>query len=645
MPVLVANGLAQSYGTRVVLESVDLAIEEGQCVGLVGGNGAGKSTLIRILAGLEVPDAGEVVPRGDARIAVLSQDPTWNNQHTALEAAMAGLAHWQAAMKRYRAISESLANPDADTATLLDEQGETLTEIERLGGFDREPEAAAMLDRLNVRDTSQLVTTMSGGEKRRVALAQALLQKPDLLILDEPTNHLDVETIEWLEEHLTRDQPGAVLLVTHDRYFLDRIAEVTLEISQGRAFRYEGGYSAYLEAKAERMAHEDRVERNRQNFLRRELEWLRKSPSARRTKQKARIGRAEAALDTKAPTRDKALELVVDSVRSGHTIAEVEDLEVAIGGQRLIQGLTLYLTKGERMGIVGPNGSGKTTFLRTLWGEVPAASGRVKLGENTKVSYLGQNRDGLDLQKTVAENVAGSHSHVHVRGQDVNIRSYLERFLFSVPQQKQPVDALSGGEKTRVLLAKLLLQPSNLLILDEPTNDLDVPTIASLEQMLIDMDATALVVTHDRYFLDRIATSILAFEGEGTAVRYEGNYSLYRELRSSRRAKTDGKTETAPPKNSHKAAEAADASTDRKQVGGKKLTYGERLELEGIVDEISELEGTVSELEQALSDPALYTKGDGSEARETSEKLESARQQLEKKLTRWTDLEERQSQT
>lgn len=646
VPVLVANGITQSYGTRVVLGGVDIAIDDGICAGLVGDNGSGKSTLIRILSGQEKPDGGEVVTRGDARIAVLSQDPQWTPGHTALQAAMSGLARWQTAISRYHTLSESLANPQADTESLLAQQGEALAEIERLGGFDREPEARSMLDRLNVLKPDQRVVSMSGGEQRRVALARALLQKPDLLILDEPTNHLDVETIEWLEEHLTRDQPGAVLLVTHDRYFLDRIAEITFELSGGTIFRYEGGYSQYLEAKAEREAHEDRVERNRQNFLRRELEWLRRSPSARRTKQKARIGRAEAALDRKPSPKQRTLELSVDTVRSGHTILELEDLCIAIAERTLIDGLTMYLTKGERVGIVGPNGSGKTTLLRTLLGEVPPKSGSFRLGQNTKVSYLGQDRGGLDLEKSVAENVAGGHSHVRVKDTDVNVRSYLERFLFSVPQQAQPVNALSGGEKTRVLLAKLLLEPTNLLILDEPTNDLDVSTISSLEQMLLDMDATALVVTHDRYFLDRIATAILAFDGKGGAERYEGNYSTYRALRSQRRV----------PQRAVDAAPAApNASQDDKMnlpnqappgknaAARKKLTYAERLELEKIVDEISALEQSVEELEQSLSDPAFYAEKEPSEARALSEQLQAKRAELEAKIMRWSELEERSS--
>ncbi len=634
VPVLVANGISQSYGTRIVLSGVDIAIEEGVCAGLVGDNGSGKSTLIRILSGEEKPDAGEVIARGDASIAVLSQDPQWDPGHTALQAAMAGLTRWQAALDRYQQIAEGLAKPDADLEARLEAQAATQAELERLGGFDREPEARAMLDRLNVRDPEQNVTAMSGGEKRRVALARTLLQRPDLLILDEPTNHLDVETIEWLQEHLTRDQPGAVLLVTHDRYFLDRIAEVTFELSQGTIFRFEGGYSSYLEAKAEREAHENRVERNRQNFLRRELEWLRRSPSARRTKQKARITRAEAAIDARPATKTRSLELEVDTVRSGHTILDLEALSVAIGGNTLIEDLSLFLTRGERVGIVGPNGSGKTTLLRTILGEVPPKSGHFKLGQNTKVSYLGQDREGLDLDKSVTENVAGSHSHIRVKDKDVNVRSYLERFLFTVPQQKQPVAALSGGEKTRVLLAKLLLEPANLLVLDEPTNDLDITTIASLEQMLLEMDATALVVTHDRYFLDRIATAILAFEGRGRAVRYEGNYSMYRALKAQARSKTK-------PSKALSSAASSKTRPSTPTESSKKLTYAERLELEQIVDEISALEEQVSSLEQRLSDPALYCSDDGTEARRVHQSLEHTRATLENRMARWTELEER----
>ena len=633
MPVLVANGICQSYGTRVVLDGVDIAIGEGICAGLVGNNGSGKSTLIRILSGVEAADAGEVIPRSDARIAMLCQDPQWSPEHSALEAAMASLTEWQEATRRYLELANALANPNTDVGRLLEAQSAAQAEVERHGGFEREPEVRAMLDRLGVRNVEQSVVTMSGGEQRRVALAQALLQRADLVVLDEPTNHLDVETIEWLEEHLVRDQPGAVLLVTHDRYFLDRIAAVTFELSQGKLFRYDGGYSNYLEAKAEREAHQDRVERKRQNFLRRELEWLRRSPSARRTKQKARIGRAEAALDAKPRSQERTLDLSVDTTRSGHTILDIEELSIAIGANVLLQNLSLYLTRGERIGIVGPNGSGKTTLLRTLLGELAPRSGRYTVGQNTKISYLGQDRGGLDLDKSIAENVAGKHSHVRVKDRDINVRSYLERFLFSVPQQKQPVSALSGGEKTRVLLAKLHLEPANLLILDEPTNDLDVSTIASLEQMLLDMDATAMVVTHDRFFLDRIATSILAFEGNGKALRYEGNYSTYRALRTQRSSRTPAEAFT--PRTSQNLSEPK---------GPKKLTYAERIELEQIVDEISDLEEEVSALESQVSDPKLYITGEPEKANKLNSTLTNVKNELEQKMNRWSELEERREE-
>lgn len=623
MPILDAQSLTRAYGARTVLGGATLTLEGGDRVGLVGANGSGKSTLGRILAGVEEPDSGQVVLRRGARLGYLPQEPRFEGDPTALVAALGGLSAWTEAKTEYETASEALARGE-DVERWLEVQTNAAAQIERLGGWDLTHRAQSMLDRVGVRDSSQRVSTMSGGERRRVDLARLLVSRPDVAILDEPTNHLDVEAIEWLEGHLRDEQPGALLLITHDRYFLDRVVRRTAELSDGILRIYEGGYESYLEAKAEREAHEARAESNRQNLLRRELAWLRRSAPARSTKQKARISRAHDVLAKDAPkaARDVALELT--TTRLGRTVLALDDLAVEVGGQTLVDGLTLSLVRGERIGIVGPNGCGKTSLLRAILGELPPARGTITIGKNTRVTYFGQKREGLDESASILDNVAAGRSRLTVGERTMDARSYLERFLFDPDTIRQPVSSLSGGEKARVLLAKLLLLPANLLVLDEPTNDLDVATLASLEEMLVELNGTALVVTHDRWFLDRVATAILAFEGDGKVVRYPGGYSSYRSLRrvEQETSPSDARKEkTAPP-------------PPKKTRAG--LTYGERLELEGIMDRIAEAEAKVGELEEKLADPALYA--DGSATPVVSAHA-TARDALDALMSRWEELE------
>ncbi len=632
--VLDAQQLTRTYGVRTVLGGVSLTITAADRVGLVGANGSGKSTLGRILAGVEEPDTGQVVRRRDVRVGYLPQEPIFEGDPTAREAALSGLTRWLEAKETHDAASARLAAGDGDADALLEQQAEAAAQIERLGGWDRTHAAEAMLEKLGVREHGQRVSSMSGGERRRVDLARLLVSRPDVAILDEPTNHLDVDTIEWLEGHLQNEQPGALLLITHDRFFLDRVVKRTAELSGGELRIYEGGYEAYLEAKAEREAFEHRVEKNRQNFLRRELDWLRRQAPARTTKQKARTDRAHDALSKDGPRLSKDVALHVESVRTGKTVLEIEALRLDVPGRTLVDDLTLTLSPGERVGIVGPNGAGKTTLLRAVLGEHPPASGKITLGQNTRITYFGQAREGLDEDATVLENVAGGRQRVTVGDRDMDARGYLERFLFDYEQQKQPVRVLSGGEKARCLLAKLLLTPANLLILDEPTNDLDVPTLAALEEMLIELNGTALVVTHDRWFLDRVATATLAFEGDAKVVRYPGGYTTYKALRGERAE-------------AESAALSADKAEKKKRTPKAKksgLTYGERIELEGLMDVIAEAEEKVGALETRLADPKLY-EGGGDEAAQLARDLDAARAEVEAKMARWELLETKKAES
>ena len=620
-----------------MLDGVSLTLEAGERVGVVGANGSGKTTLGRILAGVEEPDEGERVLRGGVRVAYLPQEPEFEGSLSALDAALSGLSTWCDARDRYESATRAIEAGE-DPARWLDRQARAGADLEREGGWEVGHRAEAMLEHLGVVDPSQRVSTMSGGERRRVDLARVLVAKPDIAILDEPTNHLDVETIEWLEGHL-RGLRSALLVITHDRVFLDHVVDRTAELADGVLRIYDGGYEAFLVARAERDAHEARAERNRKNLVRRELDWLRRSPSARTTKQKARVQRAEDLIDQRGPSQRRDVSLAVEGVRTGKTVLVMEDLGLEIEGRTLVKDLTLTLSPGERLGIVGPNGSGKTTLLRAITGERSPDSGTLVRGKNSVITYLGQEREGLDENETVFENVAGGQSRVDAGGSTMDTRAYLERFLFDAEQQRQPVSSLSGGEKARVLLAKLLLTPSNLLILDEPTNDLDVSTLAALEEMLVELKGTALVVTHDRWFLDRVATGILAFEGDGRVVRYPGGYSMYRTLRAQ--AEAAANDEAAPSKVASQAPSKAATSADPAPPAKSKkaLTYGEEIELEGLLDKVGEAELSVEGLEARLADPALYEGGDAQAAARLADDLEAARKALASLVARWEELE------
>ncbi|MGE0787284.1 MAG: ABC-F family ATP-binding cassette domain-containing protein [Sandaracinaceae bacterium] len=632
MPILDAQGLVRSYGARSVLSGVSLTLDEGDRVGLVGVNGSGKSTLARILAGIEEPDAGAVIARRGARIEYLAQDAPDAKGRSAHEQVLSGLGLWSAARARHREASDAIARGE-DAARWSHLQAEAAEEVERHGGWDVEAAARAMLDRLGIRDADREVSAMSGGERRRVDLARLLVARPDVLILDEPTNHLDIDAIEWLEEHLRGLARGALFVITHDRAFLDRVVTRTAELERGALTMYAGGYAAYLEGKAEREAFEDRRERNRQNLLRRELDWLRRSPSARTTKQKARIQRAESVIAEKAPTGSRSVALLVDTARSGKSVLDLEHVGVAVPGRTLVEDLTTTIVPGERLGIVGPNGCGKTTLLRTMLGELEPSAGTVRRGANVKITYFGQHREGLDEDKTVLDNVAEGRGRVTIGERTMDARGYLERFLFDADQMSQPVSVLSGGERARALLAKLLLMETNLLAMDEPTNDLDTPTLAALEEMLVELDGTALIVTHDRWFLDRVATGILAFE-DGRVVKYAGGYTDYRAQRAHAEA-------AHMPAKEKPTSVAAPAPSPTKKKG---LTYAERLELEGMMDAIGEAETTVADLEAKLADPDLYRER-AHEAPALSGALDAAKRELERKMTRWEELEEKKAAT
>ncbi len=565
MPVLTAHAVTKAYGLKPLFDKATFTIRRGEKVALLGPNGTGKSTLLRVLAGLEPLDSGSIDRRRDAAILYLPQEPELDPERSPREIAREGLASWHAATSRYEAVSRRIGEGEA-SEELLAEQATLAEDVERLGGWSRDHEVDEILAHLGVRDVERPVGTMSGGEKRRVALARILVAKPALAIFDEPTNHLDADTIAWLEEYLVREFPGAVLLVTHDRYVLDKVATRVLDLENGQVAEYTkrndslGAFADYLEQKAERFAHAERVESNRQSFIRTEIEWLRRGPKARSTKQKARIQRAEAVIGAEGLRTRGEVELgglEAGSSRLGGTILEILGVSLDLGGRRLIEDLTLRLVKGSRIGIVGPNGAGKTTLLRLVTGELTPTAGTIARGVQTKLAYFDQARTTLKDEWTVFDNVAEREGAdrtgagpVTIGDRVLELRAYLELFLFDGPALRRKVSALSGGERARVALALALKSGANVLLLDEPTNDLDIATLGALEDLIESWPGCVLVVSHDRFFLDRVATSILAFEGDGKVELYSGNWESYREqkLEDAKAAKQATRGSTRPPK-------------------------------------------------------------------------------------------------
>ncbi len=521
------HGLSKGYpgAAKKVLDNIHLQFLPDAKIGVLGVNGSGKSTLLKIMAGIDKEFSGEAWVAQGATVGYLEQEPQLDPAKTVVENVMVGVAPKQALLTRFNEISMQLADDYSDE--LMEEMTELQDKIDHQNLWDLDSQVEMAMDALRCPPADADVTALSGGERRRVALCRLLLSHPDLLLLDEPTNHLDAESVAWLESHL-RDYKGAVLIVTHDRYFLDNVTSWILELDRGRGIPYEGNYSAWLGQKQKRMIQEGRDEEGRQRSLAREQEWISASPKARQAKSKARIQRYEDLVRNAADKQITSAQIIIPvAERLGNNVVDFDDLSKGYGDRLLIEGLTFKLPPGGIVGVIGPNGAGKTTLFRMLTGQETPDAGTITIGESVKLGYVDQSRDALDPKKNVWEEISGGNDVIYLGKREINSRAYCSTFNFKGGDQQKKVGMLSGGERNRVHLAKMLKTGANLLLLDEPTNDLDVETLRALEEALEDYAGCAVVISHDRWFLDRLATHILAFEGDSHVEWFEGNFQDY----------------------------------------------------------------------------------------------------------------------
>ncbi|WP_263311777.1 energy-dependent translational throttle protein EttA [Brachybacterium atlanticum] len=529
----------KAVGDKVILDDVTMSFYPGAKIGMVGPNGAGKSTILKIMAGLDQPSNGEARLSPGYSVGILLQEPPLDESKTVLENVQEGMGELFKKVQRFNAIGEEMAEPDADFDALMEEMGKLQTEIDAQNGWDLDSQLEQAMDALRCPPGDEPVTHLSGGERRRVALCKLLLEKPDLLLLDEPTNHLDAESVLWLEQHLQQYE-GAVIAVTHDRYFLDHVAEWIAEVDRGHLYPYEGNYSTYLQKKEERLQVQGKKDQKLAKRLKEELDWVRSNAKGRQAKSKSRLARYEEMAAEAEKTRKLDFEEITipPGPRLGNQVIEAKDLKKGFGERMLIDGLSFSLPPNGIVGVIGPNGVGKTTLFKTIVGLEPLDGGELKIGQSVKISYVDQNRENIDPEKNLWEVVSDGLDFIQVGKVEIPSRAYVSQFGFKGPDQQKKAGVLSGGERNRLNLALTLKQGGNVLLLDEPTNDLDVQTLGSLENALLEFPGCAVVVSHDRWFLDRVATHILAFEGteENPANWYwfEGNFESYQQNKVAR---------------------------------------------------------------------------------------------------------------
>jgi len=529
-------GVSKFYDKRAILKDISLSYFYGAKIGVLGLNGSGKSSLLRILAGVDKDFNGKTIISPGLTVGFLEQEPVLDGSKTVREIVEEGVKDVVALLDEYNRINEKFAEPmtDDEMNALIERQGTVQEKLDNLDAWELDSRLEMAMDALRCPPGETSVKILSGGEKRRVALCRLLLQKPDILLLDEPTNHLDAETVAWLEHHLQR-YAGTIIAVTHDRYFLDNVAGWILELDRGVGIPWKGNYSSWLEQKQNRLRTEEKTESQRQKTLERELEWIRMSPKGRHAKAKARITSYETLLGQEVEKQDRELEIYIPpGPRLGKVVMEAENLNKGYGDQLLMADMSFSIPPGGIVGVIGPNGAGKTTLFRMVTGQETPDSGTIRIGDTVKIAYVDQNRDSLDPDKTIWEIISGGQDIVQLGGRQINSRAYVARFNFSGSDQQKKIGFMSGGERNRVHLACMLKEGANVLLLDEPTNDLDVNTMRALEEAIENFAGCAIVISHDRWFLDRIATHILAFEGDSRVVLFDGNYSEYEEDRKAR---------------------------------------------------------------------------------------------------------------
>jgi ABC transport system ATP-binding/permease protein len=630
MTLLTLESVSKGFGMKPLLEDITFGLAYDEKMGIIGPNGSGKTTLLKIIAGMEPPDSGRVMLSGKPVVAFLPQEPSFDPELSVLDAVFDESNDTLRLLHDYEQACHDLDAANGSDERLLARVADLSSRLDTAGAWDLEADARAVLSRLGITDTEAKVGTLSGGQRKRVAMARLLILRPDLLILDEPTNHLDADTIAWLEGYL-RSYSGALLLVTHDRYFLDRVTNRMLELENGFSQRFEGNYTYYLERKEEQAAQREAEGQRRENLVRRELAWLRKGAKARTTKQKARVDRANTLLEEPREGPERKIELQAAATRLGNKVVELENVRKAFGDITLLDGFTHKFTRGDRVGIIGPNGAGKTTLLELITGRLQPDAGTVEIGQTAVIGYYDQESRALkddlrviDYIKEVAENVKTADGSI------ITASQMLDRFLFPPNVQYTPVGKLSGGERRRLYLLRILMKAPNVLLLDEPTNDLDIPTLVALEEYLDAFAGCLIVASHDRYFLDRTVEHLFRFEGDGRIREYPGNYSAFLEAREREEADLQKSPRSRTPQ-----AAAVEATAPPGKSG--RLSFKEKRELEALEGRIAAGEARQAEiaveLERNVSDFEVITRLSG-ELKKLSSEMEAA-------LERWAELAER----
>lgn len=641
MALLTLRAIKKDFGIKEILREASLSLEAGDRVGLIGVNGSGKSTLLKIIAGLEPMDGGDRWVNAAAKVIYLPQQPTLDEERTVLEQVFADSGEQMTLVREYEVVSHQLAHGQGDTEALMAQLTQLSQRLDATGGWDLETNAKVILTQLGIEDFTAQIGTLSGGYRKRIAIAAALLAEPDVLLMDEPTNHLDALSVEWLQSYLRRYR-GALLLITHDRYFLDQVTNRILEIDRGDLFAYAGNYAYYLEKKAEQEETAASQQQKHAGVLRRELEWLKRGPKARSTKQKARIDRIQAMQATEFKQTQGKVNISTVGRRIGKKVIELEAITKAYGDRTLIQNFTYTFNPEDRVGIIGPNGIGKSTLMDIITGRLDPDSGRREIGVTVKFGYFDQHSDDLsinenqrviDYLKSIAELVKT------VDGNVITASQMLERFLFPPNQQYAPIHKLSGGERRRLFLLRVLMTAPNVLILDEPTNDLDVQTLAVLEEYLEDFNGCVIVVSHDRYFLDRTVDKIFAFEGEGKIREYPGNYSIYLDYQQAATLEANQSVAKATTPKAKSISETnLNAVLPDSPPKPRKLSYKERQEYERLETEIPNLEAKKASLENRLyrDPPSNFT-----ELQTLAAQLAALSETIDQATERWLELAER----